>query len=626
MTIRQIFNLINNMGLRYAGFRFWYSIKKRIGLFKLIFPLNPPIRNFISLNEWKEKFRFWGITKEEKVLFTLNDIPDFKPYEEGYIPFFSAEFKHLGNDYDWLTNPDSGYRYNSQIPWWEINDYNKEAGDIKYVWEKSRFAFLYDIIRNDKHTGTDHSQWVFDQISSWIKANPINSGPNYKCSQEISLRILNWTYALNYYRNSANLTEALFKEVMNSIYWQVRHVYANINFSRIAVRNNHAITETLTLYIAGLYYSFFPEAGLWKRKGKMWFEKEVEYQIYEDGTFLQYSMNYHRIVIQLLTWAIKCADFMQDSFDTLIYDRAYKSLIFLYTCQDQQTGWLPNYGHNDGALFFKFSSCDFRDYRPQLNTLHYLLTGQPLYEKGDWLEGAIWFKAAQIKTYNYAELELKDGWHSFRSGGYYILREQEGLTFIRCGKHINRPAQADNLHLDIWYNGKNVLHDAGSYKYNTSDTELLYFMGSKSHNTVMLDELDQMKKGPRFIWYNWTQATLASVSENANEYIFEGEISAFSEIDNSIKHKRILRKSKNKPIWFIEDKIINKPTKFEMNQYWHSLTSVKFEAFDSNNLKLTAFHEPGWRSDYYGIKKETDQLVFVTDGEYIKTRIEIKGN
>lgn len=28
-------------------------------------------------------------------------------------------------------------------------------------------------------------------------------------------------------------------------------------------------------------------------KRKNWFEKEISYQIYEDGTHLQFSMNYH---------------------------------------------------------------------------------------------------------------------------------------------------------------------------------------------------------------------------------------------------------------------------------------------------------------------------------------------
>ncbi len=54
---------------------------------------------------------------------------------------------------------------------------------------------------------------------------------------------------------------------------------------------------------------------------------------------------------------------------------------FLYQCQDDSTGWLPNYGSNDGALFFKLNDCDYRDYRPQLDALYYLLTSEHLYDR-----------------------------------------------------------------------------------------------------------------------------------------------------------------------------------------------------------------------------------------------------
>lgn len=624
MTYLQIFKLIKNMGLRYAGFRFWFELKKRSGLFYLIYPLKTKFREFVKLDDWRKNSNFWGVVQGEDVIPIPSVIPDFQKYEQGYLPFFSSEVKSLGKDYDWLTNPDTGYRYSSAVPWWKINDYSESAGDIKYVWEKSRFAFLYDIIRHDKHTATDHSQWVIDQISSWIKANPVNAGPNYKCSQEISLRVLNWTYALNYYRNNPAITSSFFKEIVHSIYWQLRHVYSNINFSRIAVRNNHAITETLTLYLAGIYYPFFPEAEHWKRNGKEWFEKEVEYQIYEDGSFLQYSMNYHRVVLQLLTWALKSADSIGEQFKPVIYERAYKSVKFLYTCQDKITGWLPNYGSNDGALFFKFSSSDYRDYRPQLNTLHYLLTGTSLYETGDLQEDNYWFKANQAIACNYPALRHTDGWHSFADGGYYVLQEKESLTFIRCGNHKNRPAQADNLHLDIWHKGENILFDGGSYKYNTDKAQLKYFMGTRSHNTVMLDDHDQMLKGDRFIWYNWSQAIEAIASENDQEYIFEGEILAFTYLGEDIRHHRVLRKRKNEPVWLVEDRIINKPPELQMQQLWHKLPQVSLSAYDIANKELSVQQESGWRSDYYGIKKAIDQQLFVTEGDTIKTSLELK--
>lgn len=45
------------------------------------------------------------------------------------------------------------------------------------------------------------------------------------------------------------------------------------------------------------------------------------------------------------------------------------------------------------------------------------------------------------------------------------------------------------------------MFDGGSYKYNTTEKLLRYFMGTESHNTIMLEGHDQMLKGDRFIWY-----------------------------------------------------------------------------------------------------------------------------
>ncbi len=40
---------------------------------------------------------------------------------------------------------------------------------------------------------------------------------------------------------------------------------------------------------------------------------------------------------------------------------------------NDSNGWLPNYGANDGALFFRLNECHYRDYRPQLQALAVLL-------------------------------------------------------------------------------------------------------------------------------------------------------------------------------------------------------------------------------------------------------------
>ena len=44
--------------------------------------------------------------------------------------------------------------------------------------------------------------------------------------------------------------------------------------------------------------------------------------------------------------------------------------------QDENSGKVPNYGANDGALVFPLSTCGYLDYRPQLNAINYIINGK----------------------------------------------------------------------------------------------------------------------------------------------------------------------------------------------------------------------------------------------------------
>ncbi|RDB03081.1 alginate lyase family protein [Runella aurantiaca] len=648
------FNLLVNMGPRYVWFRLRYELRRRTGLLKAQFPVNPPVKALITLPQWKKHHgRFFFESREEllanasdgskpsdasspKSSATQNVSDGSKPsdalkqqiaeYQKGNILFFSASYYSVS---DWLTNPVNGYRYDATKHWTQIPDFSPTAGDIKYVWEKSRFAFLYPLIRYDFYTKEDLSETVFAEIESWITANPINCGPNWRCSQEISLRVLNWTFALHYYKSSPALTEERFQRMMHVIYWQMRHVEANIDFSRIAVRNNHAITETLTLYLVGLLYPFFPESKRWKTLGKQWFEEEIAYQIYEDGTFLQFSMNYHRVVIQLLTWGIRLAELNGERFNNVVYERAQKSLEFLRACQDKKSGWLPNYGNNDGALFFPLNAAHFRDYRPQLNALASVLKiEEGCFEDGFWYG----LNSPQLSPVGRANespsLQGRGQGVGFPQGGYYTLHDGDSLTFIRCGAYKDRPFQADDLHVDLWVNGKNLLRDAGSYLYNTDEKWTQYFAGTASHNTVMLGQHDQMLKGPRFVWYHWVKKASGAWKNEAGDppcQIFEGYIQAFGQVGKNIIYRRRVTKYTGTYRWLVEDWLENAPESVPMHQIWHP-SEAFFEGFsikavDQNNQELMAQETQGWYSELYGKKVPAKRLVFSTSMRYIKTEI-----
>ncbi|MCI1785951.1 MAG: heparinase II/III family protein [Bacteroidales bacterium] len=621
--VKKYLLLLIHKSPRYLLFRSKYEIERKCGFLTRKFPVSPSRIELPSLKSWKAGEPKYFFADREHLNFPKEPIGKLKSEAEhilkGEIKFFGRKWYDLGENFDWVTNPDSGFHYDIRKHWTKIDDFSKVAGDIKFVWEKSRFSYLYTIIRYDYHFDADHSEFVISQILDWIDKNPLNCGPNYKCSQEISIRVQNWLFALYFYKNSSSISEGRWNKIITSIYWQIDHVYKNINFSRIAVRNNHAITETLTLYLIGLLFPQFPNAGKWKKNGKRWFEKEISYQIADDGTFIQDSMNYHRVLIQLMTWAIALADRNGEKYSDFVYEKAYNSVNFLYQCQDMLSGYLPNYGSNDGALFFPLSNNDYRDYRPQLDALYGLLTGCSLY--GEHFEDALWvgYSVPSFRK-SFALLKQQEGMISFKNSGYYLIREPDMLTFIRCGSFNGSGPCTDEFHMDVWYKGENVLLDGGSYKYNTEECLEKYFRGTESHNTIMLDNYDQMLKGPRFVWYYPPKIKFVSLTDNNGTYEFNGKVKCFSYLGNIAMNRTVMKK-KGIANWIVVDRVIGKGKEMRMRQLWHTLSDrIAFTAEIDSDRK----EEIKPYSYYYGEKSNCKQIEFVTKGSMVKTVITIK--
>ncbi|MEQ8575180.1 MAG: alginate lyase family protein [Fulvivirga sp.] len=589
------------MGGRYFLYRLMYEFTKRTGLLKRRFPTSPEIKHFITLEDWKkQRSNFYFDDRESLVFKKSRDAELASKVEKilnGQLLFFNSQWFDIGENHDWITNPSNKFTYSIDKHWTEIEDYSKTNGDIKYVWEKSRFSYLLTLLKYDYHFDEDHSEFVFSEIDSWINANPINKGPNWRCSQEMSLRLINWCFALNFYKNSLALTDHRWTNYQHIIFWHLHHIYEHINFSRIAVRNNHAITETMMLSLSAFFFPFIPETKVWSKNGRNWFEEEVEYQIYQDGTYLQFSMNYHRVVIQLLTVGIRLAELNGKPFSELVYERAKKSIEFLYTCQSP-SGYVPNYGANDGALFFPWSD-DFLDYSPQLEALHRVVNGTSLYGQ-DFEDCNWWGWDSKSKS---KKVTRKEGVSYFDIGGYVVIRDKDALTFLRAGSHKDRPSQADNLHLDLWVNDDNILHDGGSFSYNSEETVLKYYFGTASHNTVQIAEYDQMLKGQRFIWFNWSQCQFVNINETQDEYVIEASIKAFEHVKSNIIHKRTVSKKKHKPEWAITDVILGAED-FKKYQLWHgSVDIINQITPGSESMKVCKSIADAPYSLYYGLEQ-----------------------
>jgi len=615
--------LIKDMGLTYFFNRTLHLINVKSGLIKRKNEFKSTQKLDITLIEWRRSNIKYIIPSKSNINFQKNRNPElsYRAIEclNGNIVYFNSFDSKLLGENKWHTNPASGFTFPKNQHWLDINEFTV-GNDIKYVWERSRFCFIYDVIRYDYHFDADCCEFVINEITNWIDENPIHCGPNYISGQEIALRILNWIFALKYYADNYYFTEAVWQKIICSIYDQIKHIAVNLNFAQQLVRNNHIITEAAALFVFATLFPKLKESTNWENSGRKILETEGSHQIFNDGTYLQYSMNYHRVVIQVYNLVLKIGELNNKPFSIKIKKRLGKSLQFLLTCTNIKTGELPNYGANDGSLFFPLNNNSYSDFRPQLQALAHTLQLScflsNIFEDTNWINGNY--------TNSFPEIEIKLGANNFLDSGYYTINENETFTFIRCGKHKSRPSQADNLHVDLWHKSINIMRDAGTYQYNTDAETTKYFFGTASHNTIMLGNYDQMVKGPRFLWFYHSKLISASLIENEENYSFSGTIKAFRQTGKWHIHERVIQKLKHKADWLIAD-TVQHSTNLLMHQIWHPHESFskdfRITAIDEFNNTITPTFTKAYYSPTYGKKVVSDQITFTTLTKKITTHI-----
>jgi len=623
LAINKYISYFQQAGFRYLLNRGVYSIWSKSVIYRNKHSVEPVKIFPVSKSEWENSTCKFFSPPQEQIVIPKKQNPVLETKANkifgGAYPFFNTQYLPIPNIRDWHTDPFTGKKYTADKHYLDFDDFS-EGEDIKNIWERARFCYLFDIIRYDHHYSSNSTSFVISEITSFIDANPINFGPHYISGQEIAIRVLNWLFALHFYQQDEQFDEAVWQKIMCSVYEQLQLIYCNFHYAEKFVRNNHVITEAAALFVYSVLFPQLKEAQHWQKYALSILEREGVYQIFNDGTYLQYSMNYHRVIIQVYTWILKIAKLNSISLSEKLITRLTSSLQFLIQCTNEKTGKLPNYGANDGSLFFPLNDNLFNDFRPQLQCLANSLGIE--YLENTVFEDTLWFQnqTSGFQT-NYAPLK---GVRNYSDSGYYTFKEKEQFTYITCCAFKNRPSQADQLHIDIWNGDINIMRDGGSFRYNTDKSDILYFFGTQSHNTVTYNQLDQMLKGPRFIWYFWSKVIHATTTEDENSYTFNGKIKAFRQSGKWITHERTVTKIKGRPDWTIID-IIDNSEKKPVQQIWHPDisfdTNFVISAVDEQGISIERQIETGFYSGSYAEKIKCEQYIFSTHTNKITTHI-----
>ena len=645
---------INEYGFGWVATRLFYELQVRSGIQTLRFAQRPWDRKELArwlasnvpadpdeyADHWRERrppFLFQpkdrpGYTKALREILSEPELESLvgqaRQIQQGTFRYFFSQSGDLGFPPDWHANPFTGQRSSPAAHWSRIPMYSRETGDLKFIWEPCRFASAYTLAR--AHWATEdesYAETFWQLIESWASANPPNHGAHWRCGQETSLRLMAWCFALYAVAESTATTPERLFQIVGMIAAQADrvsrdHIYAHLQ------RNNHAISEGVGLWTVGLLFPELRNANEWRDQGRKILIEEADRQIAGDGSYIQNSPNYHRLMLQDYIWAIRLGETCGDHLPASLLRRIERAVEFLFQMQDQESGQVPCYGNNDGALILPLNTCDYTDFRPVIAAGNYLVNRKRIYEPGPWEEDLLWlfgqeaFKAT-IKPIQPMSLSADEG-------GYYTLRGERSFALTRCTTYRHRPAHADMLNVDLWWRGQNVALDAGTYLYYADPPWNNNLTGTGVHNTVSVAGEDQMIYGPRFMWFEWTKAKVLSFDRSYNGRLetFQGQHDSYLRLNTPALHRRAVLRAGD-DVWVVVDDLLGQGTN-TVACHW-LLAEGNHEVDESANrlllslpvgelqlrwggtnieqarVDITCGDEAraprGWRSRYYGVRE-----------------------
>jgi hypothetical protein len=428
-------------------------------------------------------------------------IPGVTGWQSEALLFSHWPFTLSDTPPDWLANPFNGQRVaEPERDWWQIPDFDPAVGDIKLIWELSRLDWVLPFAQR-AHKG---DPLALDRLNAWLsdwcEHNPPFKGPNWKCGQEASIRVMHLAMAALILGQVRAATPSL----RDLVQLHLQRIAPTVQYA-MAQDNNHGTSEAAALFMGGSWLGAVgvPEGESWARMGRRWLEDRAARLIGPQGSFSQYSLNYHRVMLDTFCMAEVWRRHLElPAFSAIWQSRTLAATQWLRHMVNPDNGDGPNVGANDGARLLQLTDTPYRDYRPSVELAMALFAEQRAYtQPGPWGHALQWLGVA-------VPLAVAPPPQSYVAddGGFAVLRCGRAMAMLRYPRFRFRPSQADALHLDLWLGQDNLLRDAGTYSYNTDPQWVNYFGGTASHNTVQFDDRDQMPRLSRFLFGDWLKA------------------------------------------------------------------------------------------------------------------------
>ncbi len=546
-----------------------YLIKIRQKIIHLVKKYQPPIK-VLSIATFYEKS--YQDEKPTSYYFLNRNEPNFffNPSEyETYATYLKTNFSKsvtttianaddaIGHTFDLLgsgkTNLSKKINWHTDFKsgkFWNNDHYTKiqiinqkDNSDIKVPWELSRLQHFTDLGKAFWLTEDEtYLREFVSTVENWQSENKIDHGPNWTCSMEIAIRVINIIWGLYFFSAKNLLTDSFVQNTIHMIYYHAMHIEKNLEIIDDGANSNHLLSNYLGLFYIGLLFPQFDRSQKWRQLACEGLEKEIMAEINTDGADYECSTSYHRLVLEIFLSAYILGQKNSYNFSESYKNRLQKMLHFSESITTQ-SGVTPYIGDNDDGFIIKLSHDNPASHN------HLIELGAHLFSRSlpDFINGSeeILFYFGTEKLENLLTRKISSS--LFKESGYAVIRSEKlhllfsatKITPNALGGHKHN----DNLSFTLEHNKTPYFIDPGTFCY-TSDFAMRNKNRSvKNHNTVAIDSEEQNRffDSRLFYLFNDSKAEIDLWTNTGQFIIVSGTHRGYARNDSKIIHRRTIQ-------------------------------------------------------------------------------------
>lgn len=377
------------------------------------------------------------------------------------------------------------YNYGKDINWqyWPVQDNELRWQLHRHKWF-TPMGKAYRLSGDEKYA----REWAY-QYMDWIKKNPLTpvSAEEYEMVSagevkgnaenvrfawrplEVSNRLQDQTFQFLLFLPSPSFTPEFLTEFLVNYHRHATHIMGNYS-----AQGNHLLFEAQRMVCAGAFFPEYREAMTWRESGIGLLNREIRKQVYADGGQFELDPHYHLASINIFCKALRMADVngFRNEFPAE-YVQTIKNMIEFYTniC-------FPDYSNPC------FSDAKLGERREEIKNYK------------DWLKifpDCEWIRYYATEGREGQPLQYLS--HASKVSGFFTFRngwkDDATVMVVKAGPKGEWHCQPDNGTFEMWFNGRNLFPDSGSYVY-AGDSEVMklrnWFRQTCSHNTLTLDD------------------------------------------------------------------------------------------------------------------------------------------